>query len=264
MPTNPDIQLVFFDIDGTLGRQGDIAANNLAALQQLHQQGTKIVIATGRGVAMLNDSIHQLFDQGIVDAYICMNGQFNRNKEKIISEYPLTTEQCEIVADILGRHGFAYKLHSQSHIAWSEMTDDYHLLIDKYPSFIVDADHHKNNTIYQCSAFISADEQTPQLEQQFTAHDMVLTRWQTRGVDILPSSAGKSRGISDVCRHFNINVENTMAFGDGLNDIDMLQHVGIGVAMGDGNPKTLAVADFITSSLEENGIPDALKHFSVL
>lgn len=55
-----------------------------------------------------------------------------------------------------------------------------------------------------------------------------------------------------------------MAFGDGGNDIPMLKHVGLGVAMGNAAPHIQAVADYITASVDDDGILKALQHFHIL
>ena len=55
-----------------------------------------------------------------------------------------------------------------------------------------------------------------------------------------------------------------MAFGDGGNDISMLKYVGIGVAMGNAKDDVKAIADYITDSVQEDGIVSALKHFDIL
>ena len=55
-----------------------------------------------------------------------------------------------------------------------------------------------------------------------------------------------------------------MAFGDGDNDVDMLEYVKIGVAMGNAAEKTKAAADYVTASQDDQGIPKALKHFGLI
>ena len=58
--------------------------------------------------------------------------------------------------------------------------------------------------------------------------------------------------------------DETMAFGDGFNDIGMLGYAGIGVAMGNAADAVKAGADYVTASVEEGGIADALDHFGIL
>ena len=67
-----------------------------------------------------------------------------------------------------------------------------------------------------------------------------------------------------VLDYFNINKEEAMAFGDGGNDISMLKYVGTGVAMGNAKDNVKAIADYITDSVQEDGIVSALKHFEIL
>jgi len=55
-----------------------------------------------------------------------------------------------------------------------------------------------------------------------------------------------------------------MAFGDGGNDIDMLKHAGIGIAMENARDDVKEIADFITTSVDDDGITNALKHYNVL
>ena len=55
-----------------------------------------------------------------------------------------------------------------------------------------------------------------------------------------------------------------MAFGDGGNDIEMLRHVGIGVAMGNAKDEVKACADYVTTSVDDDGIVNALRHFGVI
>ena len=64
--------------------------------------------------------------------------------------------------------------------------------------------------------------------------------------------------------HYGITREQTMAFGDGGNDTDMLAYAGIGVAMGNATAEPKAVADYITDDVDHDGVRNALLHFRVL
>jgi hydroxymethylpyrimidine pyrophosphatase-like HAD family hydrolase len=61
-----------------------------------------------------------------------------------------------------------------------------------------------------------------------------------------------------------INFCQTMAFGDGGNDITMLKYVALGVAMGNANPEVKAIADYVTDDVDNDGILKALKHFGII
>ena len=78
-----------------------------------------------------------------------------------------------------------------------------------------------------------------------------LTRWNPYGVDIISNTGGKSIGIKDILSYYDIKQEETMAFGDGENDIDMLRFVQIGVAMQNAEDCVKEAADYITDASEK-------------
>jgi Cof subfamily protein (haloacid dehalogenase superfamily) len=89
-------------------------------------------------------------------------------------------------------------------------------------------------------------------------------RWHPLFADIIARGNSKSHGIDQMLAYYGIDLKDTMAFGDGGNDIPMLKHVGMGIAMGNAAPHIQAAADYITTSVDEEGIMQALKHFHIL
>lgn len=71
-------------------------------------------------------------------------------------------------------------------------------------------------------------------------------------------------GLDDVCHYYGWDITEVMAFGDGGNDMDMLRHAGIGVAMGNARPEVQACADYVTATVDEDGVAKALRHFGVI
>lgn len=65
-------------------------------------------------------------------------------------------------------------------------------------------------------------------------------------------------------QHYGIKKEETMAFGDGENDIDMLEYCQIGIAMGNAHEGLKKVANYITEDIDNNGVELALKHFGLI
>ena len=83
-------------------------------------------------------------------------------------------------------------------------------------------------------------------------------------IDLIPNGIGKDSGIREFCEYFGIRREETMAFGDGENDIPMMAEAGISAAMSIADERVKAAADYITLSSEEAGITLALEHFGLL
>jgi hydroxymethylpyrimidine pyrophosphatase-like HAD family hydrolase len=74
----------------------------------------------------------------------------------------------------------------------------------------------------------------------------------------------KQKGIDEIIRHFGFLREETMAFGDGGNDISMLRHAATGVAMGQACDEVKRFADYVTDSVDDNGIRNAMKYFRII
>ena len=91
-----------------------------------------------------------------------------------------------------------------------------------------------------------------------------ITRWSRFGIDVLPGSGDKVAGIRKYLALQGISHEETIAFGDGENDIGMLQYAGIGVALGNAGEEVKAAADHVTADIDDDGVWKALAHFHIL
>ena len=261
-PTIPTPKIIFFDIDDTLSRKGVIAEHNKATLEQLASSDIKLIISTGRSKAILPSDILALLDANVLDAIICMNGQYSFNNDGIISHYPLSEPQTAKIVQLCQTSEIIHKFDSATHIAWSnenERLREYNAIT---PNSILDPDYYKTNTVYQCSVFFN-DQIDKMQDVDFAQDELKLVHWHTVGADILPVDASKARGILDVCQHYNINAHDCMAFGDGMNDLEMFDLVGFAVAMGDAKSELKERADFVTGTIEEYGIQAVLDQLQV-
>ena len=100
------------------------------------------------------------------------------------------------------------------------------------------------------------------LEKQLS--DIKFTSWSSMATDMIPIDGGKPKGIEKYLEHTNTKLEETMAFGDGENDVDMLEYVNIGVAMGNANDVVKNSANYVTDDCDKEGIYKALVHFGIL
>ena len=258
----PVPKIIFFDIDDTLSRNGVIAAHNQATLEALAETDIKLVISTGRSKAILPADILALLEADILDAIICMNGQYSFDNKGLISHYPLSSEQAGKIVQLCQTSQMIHKFDSATHIAWSgenERLREYNAIT---PNSILDPDYHKANTVYQCSVFFNNPEEKMQ-DIDFAEDDLKLVHWHHIGADILPANASKARGIKDVCQYYGVDATECMAFGDGLNDLEMFDLVGYAVAMGDAQPALIERADFVTGTIEERGIQSVLEQFHI-
>jgi hydroxymethylpyrimidine pyrophosphatase-like HAD family hydrolase len=80
-------------------------------------------------------------------------------------------------------------------------------------------------------------------------------------IEINSGDAHKGAALLELCRHLNIDPAQAMAFGDGLNDVTMIKTAGIGVAMGNADPRVKDVADFVTDTNDNDGVAKAIRRF---
>lgn len=253
----PTPKIIFFDIDDTLSRDGIIAPHNQATLEQLAKTDIKLVISTGRSKAILPDDILALLEAGVLDTIICMNGQYSFDNEGLISHYPLSTQQKEKIVHLCQTSRLIHKFDSATHIAWSGENERLRQFNAITPNSIVDPLYWQSNSVYQCSVFFK-NQQDKMQDVDFAKDDLKLVHWHHIGADILPIEASKARGITDVCSYYGVKASECMAFGDGMNDLEMFDLVGYAVAMGDAQPDLIKRADFVTGTIEEQGIQAVL------
>jgi len=255
-------KIIFFDIDDTLSRNGIIAEHNKATLEQLADTDIKLVISTGRSKAILPRDILALLDADILDAVICMNGQYSFDKNGRISHYPLSAEQTDKIVRLCQQSDLIHKFDSATHIAWSGENERLREFNAVTPNSILDPDYYKTNTVYQCSVFFNNQQEKMQ-DIDFAQYDLKLVHWHQIGADILPVDASKARGIIDICKYYGADASECMAFGDGFNDLEMFDLVGFAVAMGDAQPALIERADFVTGTIEEYGIQTVLNQLDI-
>ena len=258
----PTPKIIFFDIDDTLSRAGIIDRTNQATLEALADSDIKLVISTGRSKAILPPDILALLEADVLDAIICMNGQYSFDKSGRISHYPLTDQQTAKIVHLCQASNLIHKFDSATHISWSDENERLREFNARTPNSIVDPNYYQTNEVYQCSVFFNNQQEKMQ-EVDFAKDDLKLVHWHNTGADILPIDASKARGILDVCAYYGVDAQDCMAFGDGFNDLEMFDLVGFAVAMGDAQPALIERADFVTGTIEERGIQSVLERLAL-
>lgn len=257
---------LFFDIDGTLVsfQTHIIPASTIEALTLAHEKGIQIFIATGRPTLIINN-LGELQSRGLIDGYITMNGGYCYVGDEIIYKSPIPKEDVQTMARICQERGYAC-IFVGEHEAWvcqpsDELRQIFYNFLDVKEFPVVDFDEALSHEIYQLTPFFSPEDEltiAPQMPQS------EFGRWYHSFVDITAKGNTKQNGIDEFIKHFGFKLEETMAFGDGGNDIGMLRHAGVGIAMGNAKDDVKAAADYVTTSVDEAGIFKALKHYGII
>lgn len=256
------IKAAFFDIDGTLIPHGEekFPDSTLKALQLLKEKGIKVFIATGRPVTTITNALSQ-FD---FDGYMALNGQYCYVDGRVVRDCYISQEDIEKALPYLTDHQISCIFAEKDYVYVNLMNQQYikfHQDKKALMNEIDDVKRVQNHKTYQLMIFINEAD-----EDELFKHlnNCKSARWHPMFADIIPVDGGKNTGIDAIIDYLNISLNNVIAFGDGGNDIDMLKHAGIGVAMGNASEKVKNAADYVTTKDSEDGIYNALKHFHII
>ena len=241
-----------------------IPQSTIDALKAAHSNGHKIFIATGRPKAIINN-LSAIQDLGIIDGYITMNGAYCFVEDKVIYKSAIPHDEVLAIGNYCKNHDFACIFVAEHTIAVcqtnhlvKEIFYDY-LHVDVIPSETLE--EATKSEIFQITPFITE-------EQEAVIHHEIpnceIGRWYPAFADITAKGNTKQKGIDEVIKYFGLKLEDTMAFGDGGNDISMLRHAAIGVAMGNASDEVKAAANYVTASVDDDGIKKALEHFNII
>ncbi|WP_303011101.1 Cof-type HAD-IIB family hydrolase [uncultured Bacteroides sp.] len=257
---------LFFDIDGTLVsfKTHCIPSSTIEALETVHAKGLKIFIATGRPKAIINN-LSELQERNLIDGYITMNGAYCFIEDEVIYKSAIPQNEVKAMAAFCEKKKVPcifVEEHNISVCQPNEMVKKifYDFLhVNTIPSVSFEEVIHKE--IIQMTPFITEEEEK---EIRPSIPTCEIGRWYPAFADITAKGVTKQKGIDEIIRHFGIKLEETMAFGDGGNDISMLRHAATGIAMGQAKDDVKEAADYVTTSVDEDGIRNAMKHFGLI
>ena len=256
------IKIVFFDIDDTLraSKTGFIPATIPTVFKQLREKGILTGIASGRGIFGVVPEIRDLKP----DFFVTLNGAYIEDKKgNIIYSDKIARDKVEEFIRWTKDVGIDYGLVASHAAKLSTRTDMISQAIDPiYPDLEVDPDFYQKEDIYQMWTF---EDKGDDLHLSDSLADKLrMVRWHQHSSDVVPISVSKATGVAKVVEHLGLKPENVMVFGDGLNDMELFDYAGISIAMGVSHEKIKEKADYITKTVEKDGIFDALEGFGMV
>ncbi|MDO5570020.1 MAG: Cof-type HAD-IIB family hydrolase [Bacteroidales bacterium] len=257
------IKAIFFDIDGTLlsFNTHKVPQSTLKALELLKEKGVKVFVSSGRPQYLL-DSIKDLE----FDGYITLNGAYCFTTDKSFESKRSILKQ-DIENLIKWNKTYNYPLVFMYAADWSlthlnqDVVNVTSQLNVQIPQILPESSVFENET-FQMMGYFKGE--LDEMLKENVIPGCELARWHPDFVDIVRANTSKSEGMVEILNHFNFDISQSMAFGDGGNDITILSKAGIGVAMGNASDNVKEAADYVTDSVDEDGIYNALRHFGVI
>lgn len=260
-----------FDVDDTLIKVGktEVEASALAAIEQAREKGLKIIVATGRGYKFLHRDVKNRVK---ADYYVMVNGGcINRSDGSVVLSHPMSLEQVERLMKRCEADDFPYGFKFDDSLQAYYRGEDF---INMYASKAITKDMLDDNSDKQdyhlthglpCDCFIFSKDHKA-MEYQKDMPDLFFYKANNKGgVECFPIEVNKGNTLRELIvdiLHFDL--DECVAFGDSVNDVEMLEVCGTAVVMGNGSDEAKAVADYITTDIEDDGIYNALKHLNII
>lgn len=281
------VKLIAIDMDGTLlTPEHSITPRTILAINKALEQGIQVVIATGRAFYEAHAIVRE-YDLNI--PYICLNGaQIRNGQHEVMENYPMNHDLISEVTDVFKSEDVFYQVYTDKAIYTTSIERDIDIFIELAEQSGGGSDVEKirrlmrerlaKTSLKEVSNYRKIYEQEDEQVLKFLAASankpkLVRTKNYLNEIDQLAVSAssygnievtrkGAQKGIAleKMATDLDVDLKDTMAIGDNLNDISMLKRVGTAVAMGNATTEVKAIADIVTGTNIEDGVAVAIEN----
>ena len=286
-------KLMAIDLDGTLlNSYGEVSKETREALLKAKSKGVEIVLSSGRPISSTESLAIEL---GVDNYLISGNGAavYDIKKEEIIYDRFLSKEQVINIAQLCEENSFFYNVYTEDEVITSSL--NYNVLF--YHKENVKKPEEKRTHINVVQNILEYIEQSGKDrflkitvcdESKFIFNSIIKKLKAIDGIDILDveymsrkkiksgtddisieyyyteitnENVNKWSAIEFLLNKLKINKEEVITVGDNVNDKEMIQNAGMGVVMGNGNPKMKEIANKVVADNNSEGVLEALKKF---
>lgn len=259
---------VFFDVDGTLFKQGkEVPESTIRAIAKIRENGHLAFVCTGRSRVMVPKT--PILDIGF-DGVVAACGMYADYQGKTLFAEEMQQEVLDDILPVLQRTETMYILEGTEYIYYDENTignaiDDWYIdaIRTMIPGHFIPVPK-DSREIRACKVSIQVPPQRAhEVIEAAKRNFQILLHYDNIG-EIVPKGFTKASGIQRVCELLGIDRADTIAVGDSINDVDMLQFAGCGIAMGNATEPAKEIADYVTTDIFEDGIWNAMAHMGLL
>ena len=273
------MKYIFLDIDGTLFSPalGRIPESALEAIRIARANGSKVFLCTGRCLAGCNQYLRM-----DVDGFVFGAGSMVYAEKKRIYDHPLTKEEENTIKELIHAHGMGYSAEGQAggycdEFAYDVLTRYFGAradTLDEKRKMVADncfyPEHyeHPEEKIYKVCAYVthgtSFEDISKAIPEKFTMTVTVRDPDFDDCAEVTNARITKATGIARILEYYGADVSESVGIGDSENDISMIEFCGEGIAMGNAMDTVKEKADWVTTSILEDGIRNAFLHVGVI
>lgn len=274
-------KLIFIDIDGTLFDHAKDAIPESAknTILSAKSKGHKIFLSTGRPYADIDQEILNFPLDGMIVS--CGAVVYVDNKPIYCKTYP-QKELISLIQFMLDNNiGFsldgihknylteeAFNCLSSLMFKNNEDSELSHAMMAKNNCFpFEDMKEEDLKEVVKISIFTKNKESCEKLFQKIP-ESLTGFMYKNKHLNLYNGEISikgitKATGLKKITTYLNKNIKDTIAIGDSLNDLDILQEAGLSICMGNGADECKKTADFVTKDISDDGLAYALKHFNL-
>jgi len=270
------------DLDGTLlDRKGRVSARNLDAIRRLQDSGVEVVPATGRSLPECDHVLDHINHEGHA---ITAGGALVHDARdgSVVLRRTLAPEVVRGVARVLAEHGHLAHLlqdHTEAGVDYVMVGDQpfdpatewwfSHLPVQYRRIRTIEEHHADEHTVRIGTVALGAalSDVAREIDRRFgeavvAQHWSALTAEQAIGsethlLETFARNVNKWTAVEDLCARFGIDPRETAAVGDGLNDLELIRHAGLGIAMENADPRIAAVSTARAGHHDRDGFAEA-------
>lgn len=269
--------IVFLDVDGTYAARGVVPPGHVAAVRAARARGHRVLLCTGRPVAMLPPSI---VGAGF-DGYVASAGAYVELAGRVVRDERFPAELAARAVEVLDEHGAAYLLESPDELLappdgrdriLQAFTDRHgrHGRVDALPDFLSGlrarpAGHvPRFSKITVLGSSVEVHELGALIGPQVATIPSSVPLLSSAGGEIYLAHVHKAVGAQVAAHELGVDRESAVAVGDGLNDVEVIAWAGVGVAVEGSDPRVLEVADRLVAGPEREGLAQLFQELGLL
>lgn len=225
-------------MDGTvLDRKGKLTVENKKWIRRAIEEGIVVIFATGR---IRENVLAFTWELGLQSPIVTVNGgEVWGTPHSLLNRYPFDY----VWIDKLVRLAQQYDVRFRA-IAVERLFDQ-----DTWVSGLEEQEWIKFSMYHEDRRILD------DIRRVVTDWDVMdITNSNPNNLEFNPKGISKARGVKEVCEHLGIQMSEVVAIGDSLNDALMIQHAGLGVAMGNAQDEVKEVADMVVATNDESGV----------
>ena len=253
------MRIAFFDIDGTLATGTKVPESAAAALKRMRAAGDLVFICTGRARAYVEANFGDY-----ADGIVCSNGRMAFMGDRTLVDAPLSAEQVMRFTSALDEVGAGYAFFG-ARDAWFGGDEKYRpvaepvLKLGHLPRIEDPAAIH----VYNFDIYFDDVAHRERAAKALGSDCLVNPHGPHPSADVTVIGCDKGDAVRGVAAALGVDIEDTYAFGDGINDLSMLVAAGHGIAMGNAVDELKEAAEYVTADIDKDGVALGLAHFGL-